>query len=493
MKYIYISVLLGFLTLQSCESFLEEGPRFELTDENSIVDYEKAIAAVGGIYSKFQNDDWSGKLYLGQASKSGFFKNFDQEYNMAYNERNFNNNTIWRSFYIALNAANFAIEGIEGLGDEEFPTIQDKENLLAEAHILRGWINLNILWNFGHWWAEDSSPYGLVYRDMPADLGNVQQPRISVGESYDRIIADLDYGIEKGKEFSSPKYVSSTFAKAIKAKLLLYRGGSLNKTEYFQESLTLVNSILNAQNGSFKMESNLEDLYEKAWDSNEVLFARYLENDGSRTARAGHYYPYGLVYAGNKLPLPAGGELTAGLEYGVEWFSENERWPLITGDIRSPEPWDETFCFAFKKLARLGSVAGKEANPRDEKYAAYYFRYAELYLMKAELLARTGASVSEALAPLNEMRSKRVSPALPALQASSKEELMDIIFKEIVMETFLENGSEFFASLRFEKNGRKYIEEIKPDVSFQQNRLCYPIPYEEMLSNKLIEQNPELD
>src|SRR5699024_9849856 len=112
---------------------------------------------------------------------------------MTYNERNFNNNTIWRSFYIALNAANFAIEGIEGLGDEEFPTIQDKENLLAEAHILRGWINLNILWNFGHWWAEDSSPYGLVYRDMPADLGNVQQPRISVGESYDRIIADLDY------------------------------------------------------------------------------------------------------------------------------------------------------------------------------------------------------------------------------------------------------------------------------------------------------------
>lgn len=493
MKKLYIGLLIGMSFMQSCESFLEEEPKYALTDKNSVTDYEKAKAAVGGIYSKFQNDEWAGKLYLSLGSKSGFFKNFTQDYEMSYKENNFNNKTIWQGFYNALNAANFSIKGIEDLDVSKFPSARDKEALLAEAHTLRGWINLNILWNFGHWWADDASEYGLVYRNMAADLGNVQQPRISVGESYKHILDDLNYGIEKAADFKSPRYVSLQFAQVIKAKLLLYRGTALNNQAMLQESLALVNAVFQGNKGSFAMEAKLEDVYDKAWDSNEVLFARYLENNGSRTSFAGHNYPYGLVYAGNKLPLGIGGELTAGVQYGLDWFKEDGRWPLVTGEIRSPETWDETRCFAFKKLARLGKVGGTQANPMDEKYAVYYFRYPELYLMKAELLARTGASLSEALAPVNEMRAKRSSPILPALQASTKEQLMDLIFQELVKETFLENGSEFFASLRFEKDGQKYIEVIKPDVAFQLNNLCFPIPSEEMLSNKLIKQNPELN
>lgn len=493
MKKLYIGLLMAASLFQSCESFLEEEPKYTLTDKNSITNHDKAKAAVGGIYAQFQNDDWAGKLYLSLASKSGFFKNFTQEYNMAYREKSFTNFSLWRGFYTALNAANFAIKGIEDLDVSKFPSVQEKEALLAEAKSLRGWINLNILWNFGHWWAEDASEFGLVYRNIAADLGNVQQPRISVGESYQRIIEDLDYGIEKGVGFTSPRYVSQQFAQVIKAKLLLYRGTALNNEAMLKESLALVNAVFQGNKGAFAMESKLEDVYAKAWDSNEVLFARYLENNGSRTAYAGHNYPYGLVYAGNRLPLGIGGELNAGVAYGYDWFKVDPRWPLITGEIRSPETWDETKCFAFKKLARLGKVGGTQANPMDEKYAVYYFRYPELYLMKAELLARTGASVAEALAPLNEMRAKRTSPILPALSASSKGEFMDILFQELVKETFLENGSEFFAVLRFEKNGRKYIETIKEDVPFQQNLICYPIPTEEILSNKLIKQNPELN
>lgn len=241
------------------------------------------------------------------------------------------------------------------------------------------------------------------------------------------------------------------------------------------------------------MESKLEDVYTKAWDSNEVLFARYLENNGSRTIAAGYNYTNGLVYAGNRLPLGPGGQLTAGVTYGLEWFEKDPRWPIITGEVRAAETWDESYFFTFKKLARLGKVGGELANPRDEKYAAYYFRYPELYIMKSELLARLGASIDEAIEPINLMRSKRVSPILPDVKVNTHGELMDAIFQEWVAETFLENGSEFFASLRFNKNGKKYIEEIKSDVVFEQNRICYPIPYEEMLSNKLISQNPGLN
>lgn len=493
MKKIYIGLLLLCTVFQSCESFLEEDPKYTLTDKNSITDYEKAKAAVGGIYAQFQNDDWAGKLYLSLGSKSGFFKNFTQEYNTSYKESAFTNSSLWRGFYTALNVSNFAINGVEKLDVSRFPSAADKEALIAEARALRGWINLNILWNFGHWWAEDSSEFGLVYRNVAADLSNVQQPRITVGESYQHILEDLNYAIEKAPSFKNPRYVSKQFAQAIKAKLLLYRGEALNNEAMLKESLALVNSMLQGSNGSFTMENKLEDVYAKAWDSNEVLFARYLENNGNRTLYAGHNYPYGLVYAGNKLPLAPGGELTAGLQYGIDWFKADPRWPLITGEIRSPETWDNTYCFAFKKLARLGKVGGTQANPMDEKYAVYYFRYPELYLMKAELLARTGAAVATALAPLNEMRAKRVSPVLAPLKATSKDQLMDLIFQELVKETFLENGSEFFASLRFQKDGFRYIEVIKEDVPFDQNLICYPIPLEEILSNNLIKQNPGLN
>lgn len=493
MKNITIVTFIVTLFLTSCERFLEEEPKFMLTDKNSITNYEKARAAVGGIYTQFQNDEWAGKLYLSLASKSGFFESFSQEYSMSYRQTSFINSSIWRGFYSALNVANFSINGINNLDVSRFPSSKEKTALMAEARILRGWINLNILWNFGHWWEKDSSEFGLIYRDEASELSNVQKPRITVGESYKHILDDLNYGIANANSFQSPRYVSKQFAQAIKAKLLLYRGCALEDESMLKESLSIVENLLSEKSDAFTMEKNLKEVYEKSWDSREVLFARYLENNGYRTASAGHNYPYGLVYAGNKLPLPVGGELNGGLEYGLDWFKTDPRWPIITGNVRSPETWDETFCFTFKKLTRFGTVGGIQANPMDEKYAVYYFRYPELYIMKSELLTRTGATISEALAPINEMRSKRISPILPPLSANTKEDLFEVIFQELVKETFLENGSEFFATLRFLKNGRKYIEVIKEDVPFQQELVCYPIPAEEMLSNKLIKQNPQLD
>ena len=39
---------------------------------------------------------------------------------------------------------------------------------------------------------------------------------------------------------------------------------------------------------------------------------------------------------------------------------------------------------------------------------------------------------------------------------------MDIIFKEYCLELFVENGSEWFASLRFEKDGNPWFKTLKP-------------------------------
>ena len=97
------------------------------------------------------------------------------------------------------------------------------------------------------------------------------------------------------------------------------------------------------------------------------------------------------------------------------------------------------------------------------------------------------------------MRSKRTNPVLPALSASSKKELLRTIFREICVEQFLENGSEYFASLRFINDtdaspaqNKPWIYTLKLDVDFSADKYCWPIPEDERLKNKLADQNPGL-
>lgn len=495
-KIIYIlGISLSFLLLFSCSDFLDKEPYYLLNEDNAITDYDKAKAAVGGIYSTFQNDSWSGALYTALASKSGFVNWNNLDYKMEYSQQNlpFYVNNVWRDFYKSLNAANFAANGIEKLAIGSTPSESEKTALVAEARCLRAWVSSNILWNFGHWWAEDNDKYGLLYRDKLVDLSNVQQARIGVGDSYSKIYEDLDYAIANLPSFTSPRHVSKEFAKVLKAKVLLYRGGYNNDTDALMEALVLVNDVLDNPPSGLIMDSDLENMYLDSWDSKENLFVKYLEDNGKRTAAAGSHYPKDIIYKGNKLPLPVGGELTAGLNYGLDWFKADSRWEIVTGKVRAPLLWDLDTRWTWKKLTRLGEYAGKKATPPDEKYATYWLRLPEIYIMKAELMARTGASVADAIAPINQMRSKRTNPMLPDLTPLNPDELMEAIFKEYFLELFLENGSEFFAATRFKINGKRWIEVTKEGTELIENKLCWPIPSEELLSNPLMIQNPDLD
>lgn len=497
MKRLYYLIIIaaGILVFPSCESFLDQVPRNSLTQENAITDFGKAKAAVAGIYSTFQNDYYAGGTYCILANKAGLFNPSSVDYKFAYTQISGGNASAWSAFYRSLNAANFAINGIPELSAASVPSEADRTALIAEARCLRAWINLNILWNFCHWWADDSDIYGLLYRDQMVDMTNVMLPRITVGESYSKIYEDLDFAIENMKDFTSPRYVSRQFAMALKAKALLYRGAILDNKADLQSALSLVNQAMTTLPSTCSMEADLADVYDKAWDSKENLFVKYLEDDGTRTSKAGYYYPYGLYVMGygTNLPLPPGGQATAGLVYGYDWFSADPRWNIVTGDRRRGETWDTGRIWIWSKLYRLGSYQGKVNDPPDERYASYWFRYPELYLMKAELLARTGSSVADAIAPINEMRSKRTNPVFPALNPADMDELMDLIFKEICMETILENGSEFFASLRFQKDGQPIIVAIKSGLPLEWNKVCWPIPDAEMINNQLMVQNPDLN
>ena len=401
-------------------------------------------------------------------------------YTMGYTQSG-NNSTIgniWSSFYRIINGANASLESISKLDDKLFPSVERKNELIAEARLFRGYSNLHLLWLFGHWFDEADSPYGILYRDKVSNATNLMIDRSTVGERYQYIIDDLKYAIEHAANYKTGRRLSKQFAKVMYAKLLLNRAWDGD----YAESLTIVNSLLAETSGSFKMEKDLSQLYIDGWDSNEVLFSRYLgDNASSYWGQAGNefIYSYALYYDNEFTDIPQ------------EWLEDDERYPIIFGTARAPETWDDNEKDnVLVKLYHRGRYLG----PND-MYAAYIFRYVELYLMKAELLARTNPSnISAALAPINEMRGNYTNPALPPITGiTTHQELMDAIFKEYVVTLFMENETPWFASLRFEHDGQPWIRTLKTDVEFSSNQYCWPIPDNEITNHSnTIEQNPGL-
>ncbi|MCK0130815.1 RagB/SusD family nutrient uptake outer membrane protein [Flavobacteriaceae bacterium F08102] len=496
-KLIYISLIILIIGASSCEDHLDLTPSYSLNEKNAITNSIKARAAVNGIYETIVNEDhYSGKLYVSLASKSGFVKWSSADYKMEYSQSNQTTSNIesrWKAYYKTLNTANFTINGISKLSDVQIKP-EERNALVAEARFLRAFANTYLFWNYGHWWSsDDSNPNGILYRDKAITIGTIEGARLTVGESYEKIYEDLDFAIEHLNSFSSNRYVSKEFAKVFKAKVMLYRNAFNDGTTGLDEALTLVNEVLDANIAGFAMQEDLAQVYQDSWDSEENLFSGYVSDDADRTYNTSYTYSFTMIMSyGNRLPLPWYQELNAGLNQGADWFLADPRWDVVTGEARAPINWDTTPRYTWTKVARLGQYAGQRANPPDEKYNTYFFRYPELYIMKAELLARTGASIEDAIAPINTMRSIRTNPALPSLNPTTQQELMDAIFKEYFLETFIENGSEYFASLRFkDSSGQLWIEVLR-NAPLDVNRLCYPIPNTEMDLNPLIEQNTDL-
>ncbi|GAA3643825.1 RagB/SusD family nutrient uptake outer membrane protein [Flavivirga jejuensis] len=493
---IYTALITLVFGASSCSSdnFLDREPDFILTEGNTITTPTEARTAVNGIYAVREDASggWSAGHYTSKASQSGFIDWNEGDFEMSSTQTNPTSvgEFYWIDFYGIVNAANFAIKGITDLGSDVFDGVEEYNALLAEARCWRAWAHMNIFWNFGHWFSDDDiNPYGVLYREEVADLDNLEQARLNVGESYAKIFEDLDFAIMHLNNFTDNRFLSKEFAKIIKAKALLRRGGFNDNIDQLNESLALVNDVLNNPPAGFAMQEDLAEVYQDSWDSEENLFVGFLDGDGETSDDIPFEYEFEIpVRFGQEInpfdPIPAD-ELTAGLRFGDDLFRADPRWSIVTG-----ESFFETYTWI--KLTRFSPTIGQF----DLKFNTYYFRFPELYIMRSELLARTGASIAEAIAPINTMRSIRTNPVLPSLNPTTQQELMDAIFFEYIFETFLENGNEFYAALRFDApNGDPWIETIKASAGIPLviNSIPYPIPNAEIFGNQLMIQNEDLE
>ena len=489
MKRIIYILIFGFI-LSSCDDFLTEEPVHKQTLENAVVDYDGAQNIINGMYASLTlgsgtsgSDFFGGSLACALSSQAGVSRAGGTTfYSMSYTSTTSGIATYWQQWYACVNAANAAIISISALADNKFPDTKEKSRMIAEARCFRAWVNAHLLWCFGHFQTDDE--YGILYREELSDMVNVHRDRLSVKDSYQKIFDDLDAAIKDLGNYTTSKRLSRQLAQALKVKLLLNRGWEGD----YANALSLLNETISTLPADFKMDPDMKNMYNEAWDSKEILWARYLE-DGSGRAYSEFAYTQTIIQTGDLLVV--GQEPSSLKTFYPEfnsWLETDPRYDVTMGWARRLNATGQQY-FCPTKVARGGRA------DMNDKFTTYYFRYPELLLMQAELRARTGATIAEALAPINTLRNNRTNPVLPQIpEPATRNELMDIIFKEYCLELFVENGSEWFASLRFEKDGNPWFKTLKPDVSeVSTNKYCWPIPTVETNVNSQIKPNPGFD
>ena len=281
-----------------------------------------------------------------------------------------------------------------------------------------------------------SSNLGVIIRTEPVNYVTRNKERSSVQATYDQILSDLDFAIANAPDFSVTYRASKTSAKALKARVLLFMGR-------YEEAASLADEVINS--GTRFLESEFSEVFSRGLESDEMIFMthRHSDSDTEDNNRKRFYRA----------------------EPGTTWLPD-----LMAEDPRQP------FTYLDGEVIKT--------NNEETFRPTYFIRLAEMYLIKAEALARSGAPLEEVLEPLNVIRERAgIGPS----EATTLEEAMEDIFAEWVRELVFENGSEWFAAIRFEK-----IMELKPQVT-STDEFILPIPLDELDANALLDlsdQNP---
>ncbi|TRX61819.1 RagB/SusD family nutrient uptake outer membrane protein [Fulvivirga sp. M361] len=449
MKHIYI-ILIIILTITGCglTDVLDNEPPNNLVPENVVNDVSGAENLLNGAYATlneqgyYLHTEYTPGLLSGSMEIRTTIGDAQLEQNAVETDNSVTLPTLWGVFYEMINAANNVIDLVPELDDNLFLNGR-KEEIIGEAHFLRAMAHFDALRYFGQFY-DLNSALGVITRTEPSDFVTRNLGRSSVRDVYELIIEDLDVAINQSPDLTVPYYSSKTSAKALKARVRLYMG------EY-AEAAVLADEVI--EEGLVSLSSTFADVFDDGITSDEMIFMRYRDDVNFNSALLNRKR----------------------FQYGFRWYQAGE-WLV---DLMGTDPRaGETYSLSNLSIQKVYNI--------DTYNPTYYIRLAEMYLIKSEGLARSGASLEEAKAPLEEIRSRAFgSPQISA--ATTIPELLDEIYTEIVLELSFEHGAEWFAGIRFDK-----IIDNKPTVT-SIDQYILPIPQSEIDANGALsigDQNP---
>lgn len=441
MKNIIYITLFAFLLASSCE-VLDQQPETAVTPDVAFIDGKGARAALTGLYSRLQPEDYYGAYfqytsdnYADVGLYLGFFTGFNEVDDKNIPSSNFNIEYVWLGIYEAINTANEIIDGVPTVEDENFPQ-EERDQILAEARTIRALAYLDLLTHWGEHW-DLNSPNGLplVTKSTGSNFANVEFiERSSVSQTYDLILSDLNSAVAVLADSDDRSQASLGLAQGLLARTYIFQKDYAN---------AIAAATLVIENPNYELNPSYEDIFTSDLTSESVFELVYNSLDPSNLA----------LYTIRRDEVRPDPDLIASFEEG------DTRRNLI----------QEVDGFVGERFVKAEDFAN-DANP------AYIMRIAELYLIRAEARFMSGDEAG-ALDDLNAVRTR--AGLAPHADAT---DFIDKLLNEIRWEFFAE-GQRFRALVRLNK-----AEEV---LGIEPFRRVYPIPFREInIQGNLLSQNP---
>lgn len=505
---VFGSLLAGMAFTTACDDQLSALPTQQKVEGNVVVDQKSAIAALNGIYYQFaqcKKDNYdiystgcANTYELYPSNISGAIVYYQGPYMLEIHggERyEASGRYVWRPFYQQMAAINGVIDQVTEASDSWF-TENKKTEILAEAYCMRAIVNYNLLRYFGYSWDIDS-PYGNILRMEATSSKKLACPRSSVKATYQAILDDLDYAIQKGAETSPNYYVNKWVAKGQKVRVLMARG---QEGDYAQAA-ELAKEVI--EQGPYQLEAHTTDIFHTlGLESQEVMFGIKPQNRGGQQTAVMEAYYY---------------RNSAQWNYSDNFYNLFENDPrkeeLILeamGDVIVDDYDDEGNYLGSHKEQAITTTVCKHFKPtaivaNEVEESQYMMRLTEMYLLRAEALARTN-QVPEAKRLLKTVMEHAGITDFTALDAVNNERtFMEEYFKESMKNLFCENGQDFDLMLRLPKeivyafNPEYYEGVYDSDGNFLSigehlfGKAIFAIPADEFKNNNLLPksaQNP---
>ena len=458
-----IVAVLCFAGLSSC-SIDEVKPINKLTSENVVRDKLSAQIVLNGIYSGWKVLELDGfPLHLEALGTVGYFSG------PVSGSTGFNTNQVtadnlylgfmYNAHYKIINGANFLIQELEagkaiGISDTA------KSEMLAQAKFHRALAHFNLLRYFGEYF-DQNSQYGIVLKTSFSEISTYES-RTSVAEAYALIISDLEYSMDNGPENVIHYYAGKVAATALLARVQLYKGD-------YNAAATLAGMVIDNAEG-YALEASFSSIFSNTFNSSEAIFAT------------------------DHTVSPAGGSsmyLVSRTKYSNDFKDLADSQVAGAGSLSGAgSGFDPRFSFAYADATKGINLNAKY--PINESLGSsigstlYFIRLAEIYLIKAEAIARNNGDLTEALADLNVIRTRA---GVAEKELSDKATLLDDIRKEKMLEMFYENGESWFDLIRYHKAGDLNVFDEKSSLT-NSRQFILPIGINVLTANTQIIQNP---
>ena len=399
----------GLLAMTACDQTIDKDPEQSIPSDQLFADSTAASRALTGVYDGLQQNGIHGGFPIMAADFTADVANFSGSFTTWQQAQNFNLSSthgptlnIWADHYDVINRANLIIDKVPNIDGISQSGIDD---FVGQAKFARALAYFNLVRWFGQPYepgASNDQPGVILQTEgVESTEPEFNKPRASVGEVYTQIRTDLEDAITRLDVEGSRVRAGQGVANALLAKVSLYQG-------QWDEAATRAQSVID-QSVFALSESPLTPYTNES--SPEIIFAvsySSTDNTGTNDFMSSFYLPSNLGGRGDINPLAQ---------------FQNDAEP---GDIRAgvgSEVDGDSLLYGFD-----GNVWTNKWTDNAFGDDAPILRVAEMYLIRAEGLARGTGSASDARTAVNAVRNRAgLSDVDPSLSGQA---LIDEIIRQ---------------------------------------------------------------